>query len=129
MKRMSMKAMKEIADVNVTKTGYATYFPFPENTEQIAYAYGKYGWNASLLRGDISGLLYYVSDFGNSTGTQNRSLYEAMGSREHAVIDDLERVEAVESSKERTTLKFIASSGEGFTVTAIDDGHRWTICG
>jgi hypothetical protein len=124
-----MKAMKEIANINATKAGYATYFPFPEHTEQVAYAYGKYGWNASLLKGSISGALYYVSDFGNSTGARNKSLHEAMGAREHAVIDDLKRVEVVESSKERTTLKFIDSKGSGFTVTAIDDGHRWTICG
>ena len=88
-----MKRMREIADVNATKTtGYATYFPYPETVEKVAYASGVYGWNASLYRGETSGLLYYVSDMGNDCGTNGHALREAFGYREREIVENLARL-------------------------------------
>ena len=128
MKRLSMKRMREIADVNATKTtGYATYFPYPETVEKVAYASGVYGWNASLHRGETSGLLYYVSDMGNDCGTNGHALREAFGYREREIVEDLASVEVAETSRDFTTLRFTSDEGKSFEASTFDDGHVWKI--
>ncbi len=130
---MSMKAMKAVADIDVTATARelgVTYFPYFEPREKVAYAAGVHGWNASLYKGSESGALYYVTDMSNDFGTMTRAA-EKMGAREMAVTAHLDHVEVLESrnDKDRAAMYAVASDGSRFEVTCTDDGHRWEICG
>lgn len=140
MRKMSMRAMREIADVNVTGlSAGVTYFLFPESCDKIAYASGRYGWNASLYRGRESRALYYVADYGNDGANSTGHIegypyipnYDALGERERAVIRDLDGVEVVQGRNEtgRAVVRYRSRGGDYFDATTTGDGYTWTICG
>lgn len=140
MEKMSMRAMKRIADVDVTGLGAGvTYFLFPEPCDKIAYASGIYGWNASLYRGRESRAFYYVADFGNDgasscgnvEGYRYEPNFDALGEREKAVIRDLDGVEVIQNKHEtgRAVVRYRSRGGDYFDATTTGNGYIWTICG
>lgn len=132
MERISKRALVNLADVDATHATSATYFPFPERVEKIAYSCGACGWTGSLYRGQMSGLLYAVTDCGNDCDTNGCGMRRNFGARELAVVETLARVEEVEGDAHghaRSVLRFVSRDGRSFTAATFDHGHTWTVCG
>lgn len=131
MKRISRKAIVNTSAINATKATHATYFPFPEYTDRVAYSAGVYGWTGNQFIGLTSGIKYAVTDQGNEYAHACLPLVQAMGNREKAVIESLDHVEEIEhkDNGKYSMLRFVARDGHSFTVATFDFGHTWTICG
>lgn len=128
--RMSKKGIYQRADID-TDSISATYFPYPEATEQVGYSCNAYGCTAVLRRGYTSGALYAAAPYANEDGHQNPQFLRQIANRERYVIEHLDHIEDVERSSDhsRAMFAFVASTGERFTVATFDHGHNWTICG
>lgn len=127
--RYSKKALYQCADINTDSIG-VTYFPYPEQTEQVAYSCGIYGCTAVLRRGYESGALYASGPYANSDGWAPYGFRESFGNREHAIIERLDHIEQVEpGTGDRAVFAFVSRTGERFTVATFDYGKTWTICG
>lgn len=125
--KMSKRALYKIADVDMSVTD-ATYFPFPERVEAVAHSEGVYGCTGILYKGRESGALYVGGKY--TSESQGYELRRAMGNRERAIVEKLERVEQVESEGASfSVLRFVARDGYSFTAVTRDYGHSWTICG
>lgn len=130
MKRLALRTIKAQAHINASTATHATYFPFFETREKIAYAAGIYGWNGSLYRGDVSGILYAVTDYGNDYYGAHKCR-DLMGEREKYVLRTLDHVEEIEHGPNGySVMGFYSIDGEhGFKVVTRDYGHNWEICG
>lgn len=128
--RYSKKALYQRADID-TDSISATYFPYPEPTEQVGYSCGIYGCTAVLRRGYTSGALYAAKPYANEDGHQNPQFLQQIANRERYVIEHLDHIEIEESSSDhsRSVFAFVATTGERFTVATFDYGHSWKICG
>lgn len=129
MKRIAKRTIVSQADINATKATSVTYFPYPEYVEKVAYSAGVYGWTGSLYRGETSGLLYAVTDYGNDCPGNGSSIRHTMGARELAIVENLAYCEEVEHDHGKSVLRFVARDGHAFTVATFDHGRTWTICG
>lgn len=130
MKRIAKRDIINRAHINATTATHATYFPFMEYTERVAYSAGVYGWTGNLFRGCTSGCLYAVTDYGNENAPTSYRLMEMLGNRERAVMETLDHVEEVEyKGAEYSVLRFVAMDGHAFTVATFDFGKTWEICG
>ena len=134
MHRIAKRTLTTSADIDVTAICQAagvSYLPRYESSEKVAYSCNVYGWTGSLRRGERSGALYAVTDYGNDCHTYSPRDVERLGSRELAVIDDLARVEVIQSRRDtgRAVVAYVARDGRRFTVSCTDSGHEWTVCG
>ena len=131
MKRLSKREITKRAHVNVTSATHATYFPFLEYCERIAYSAGVYGWTGNLFRGLTSGVLYAVTDYGNENAPTYYDLMQQLGNREKYVMKTLERIEETEHDGcKKSVLVFYSRDGEpSFKLATFDYGHTWNICG
>ena len=131
MKRISKKEILNRAHIDATTATSATYFPFCEYCERIAYSAGVYGWTGNLFRGLTSGALYAVTDYGNEDAPAKYELMEKLGNRERYVLETLDSVEEIEhDGAKRSVLKFHSTDGEHtFSLVTSDFGKTWDICG
>lgn len=133
MEKLSLRALKNEADIDVLqiiRAAGVSYFPWFEGNEKVAYAHCAEGWAGSLRRGNLSGLLYAVTDYGNDIYSPGRYALD-LGARETAVMQRLDHVEVLQNRRETgyAVIKFAAEDGHSFTVSCTDDGHNWTVCG
>lgn len=127
--RLSKKAIYQQADINTDSIG-ATYFPYPEPTEKVAYSCGIYGCTAVLRQGRESGTLYASGPYANSDGWAPYGFRESFGNREREIIARLDHIEQDEPGEGgRAVFSFVSRTGERFTVATFDHGHTWEICG
>lgn len=124
--RISKRRLLEWADIDTAEVR-ATYFPFPEPVERFAHSEGVNGCTGILYRGSVSGRLYAGGKY--SSEATGAALRRALGYRERAVVENLDRIEVHEGDGEYCVFSFVARDGSRFTVATWDFGRTWEICG